>query len=91
MPKEKSATFEWEWIKKALPSLEDALHVYQVANLLVKPSLCTLANMESPGPEFEKSYKLLRKELDQMVQSIKKRNHSYKYLSPENVPCSIDI
>jgi len=81
----------WEWIKKALPSIREVEPIYDVANMLAKPSKCTLGKLPSPSPELKEAHSLFMRELDKLRSQLKWRNHDYDYLHPDNVACSIDI
>ena len=81
----------WKWIKEALPSMTETALVYDLANMLSKPSQCTLSKLESPTPQFKSFHKVFKQELSKLSDSIKRRNHEYDYLDPEKVACSIDV
>ena len=65
--------------------------VYDLANMLAKPSQCTLSKLESQTPQFKSFHKVFKQELSKLSGSIKRRNHEYDYLDPEKVACSIDV
>ena len=81
----------WEWIKEALPSLAETVALYDLVNILAKPSLCTLTKLESPDPLYEDIHRVFKNELYKLSYSIKMRNSDYDYLDPDNIACSIDI
>ena len=81
----------WEWIKEALPSLNETKAAYKLVNLLAKPSLCTLTKLKSLNPQFSNIHKVFKSELSELSDSVKQRNHDYDYLDPDQVACSIDI
>ena len=91
MPDSNSTTITWQWIKEALPTLEEAGKVYDIANILAKPSLCTLTKLESPDPKVQGFHTQFIRDLNNLSNDIKKRNHPYDYLDPKKVACSIDI
>jgi len=81
----------WKWIKEALPSLTETAAVYDLANLLAKPSQCTLTKLQSLNPQFANIHKVFKWELSKLSYSVKRRNHEYDYLDPDKIACSIDI
>ena len=81
----------WEWIKEALPSLNETKQVYTLVNLLAKPSQCTLQKLQSLNPQFANMHKVFKLELSKLSNSVKQRNHEYDYLDPHKIACSIDI
>ena len=91
MPDKNTPDVTWEWIKEALPTFEEAVATYDIANMLSKPSLCTLIKLKSPGPQVQEIHANFIRELTGLSKEVKKRNHPYDYLDPQNVACSIDI
>ena len=91
MPDKSTKDLTWEWIKEALPTLKEAAETYDIANMLAKPSLCTLTQLKSPDPQVKDIHTRFIKELTNLSKKVKKRNHPYDYLDPQNVACSIDI
>ena len=81
----------WEWIKEGLPSLREASRVADLSNLLTKPSLCTLTKLASPDPQYQHIHDTFLKQLEKLSTDVKRRNHPYDYLDPQNIACSIDI
>eukprot|EP00090_Calanus_glacialis_P043131 TRINITY_DN7631_c0_g1_i7.p1 TRINITY_DN7631_c0_g1~~TRINITY_DN7631_c0_g1_i7.p1 ORF type:complete len:921 (-),score=153.36 TRINITY_DN7631_c0_g1_i7:68-2830(-) len=81
----------WEWIKKALPSIPETEAIYDLANMLAKPSLCTLSNLDMFLPGFEDVGRVFKWELSKLSYEVKRRNHEYDYLDPDKIACSIDI
>merc|ERR1712142_151996 len=81
----------WEWIKDGLPSLTETAAVYDIANMLAKPSLCTLTQLPSPGPQFQDIHHRFLNKLERLSWEVRRRNHPYDYLDPQNIACSIDI
>ena len=92
MPDKSTRDVTWQWIKEALPTLKEAKETYDVANILARPSsLCTLTQLKSPDPLVQDIHTRFIKELTNLSKKVKKRNHPYDYLDPQNVACSIDI
>ena len=91
MPDKSSGDLTWEWIKEALPTLTEAADTYKLANILAKPSLCTLTKLKSPDPQVQDIHTRFIIELTNLSKKVKRRNHPYDYLDPQNVACSIDI
>ena len=81
----------WEWIKEALPSIPETEAIYDLANMLAKPSLCTLSKLDMVLPGYEDVHRVLKKELSKLSSEVKKRKHEYYYLDPDKIACSIDI
>ena len=81
----------WEWIKEGLPSLSETAAVYDIANMLAKPSLCTLTRLPSPGPQYQDIHARLLRQLARLSKEVRRRNQEYDYLDPQCIACSIDI
>ena len=81
----------WEWIKGALPSLREASAVYDLTNIVAKPSLCTLTMLSSPDPQYQDIHATFMEQLDRLSKDVRRRNHQYDYLDPQNIACSIDM
>ena len=81
----------WEWIKTALPTMEQAKEVYDLAMLLATHSLCTLADLDEFEDEFPDVQKELNRNLNKLSFEIESRDSDYNYLDPARVACSIDI
>ena len=81
----------WEWIKEALPNMTETGHIYNLANMLAKPSQCTLTKLKSPNPQFDNFHKVFKQELSKLSYSVKRRKHEYDYLDPDKIACGIDI
>ena len=91
MPDKSTPDVTWKWIKEALPTLTEAIATYDIANMLSKPSLCTLTKLKSPDPKIKKIHKKFIRKLKRLSKKVKKRSHPYDYLDPQNIACSIDI
>lgn len=86
-----SEDLPWSWLLTALPSLQQAAGAYSTTNLLSMPTPCNLLPyMKTPGlyPDLRAQ---LAKDLQQISGHIQKREHSYGYLDPQRVHCSINI
>ena len=81
----------WEWIKEALPSIPETEAIYDMANMLAEPSLCTLSKLDIFMPGFEDVGTVFKWELSKLSYEVKRRNHEYDYLDPDKIACSIDI
>ena len=91
IPDNESTKITWKWIKEALPTLKEAEYAYDIANMLAKPSLCTLTKLRSPDPKVQDIHNKFIRELNTLSNDVKRRKHPYNYLDPKNVACSIDI
>ena len=81
----------WEWIKDALPTIPETEAIYDLANILAKPSLCTLTKLDTFKTELPDVHRVFQLELSRMSYEVKRRNNEYDYLDPDKIACSIDI
>ena len=81
----------WVWIKEALPTITETADIYDLANMLAKPSLFTLTQINTFSTEMPDVHRVFQWELSRMSQDVKWRNQEYDYLDPEKIACSIDI
>ena len=81
----------WEWIKTALPTMEQTEEVYDLSMLLSTHSLCTLTDLDVFEDDFPDVQKQLNRNLNRLSFEIESRDNDYNYLDPARVACSIDI
>ena len=62
----------WSWIKEALPTITEAKAVYDLLNIMVKPSLCTLSKLDMVMPGYEDVHKVFKRELFMLSSEVKK-------------------
>ena len=90
MPEEEKI-ITWEWIKTALPTMEQAEEVYDLSMLLSTHSLCTLIELDVFEDDFPDIQKQLNRDLNKLSFEIESRDGDYDYLDPARVACSIDV
>ena len=89
MPKE-GIKLTWEWIKKALPTMEQTEKAHLLFMFLSKKPLCTLIDLNVFKDEYPHIQKNLNEELKQLSSEIRKRKSEYNYLDPASIACSVE-